>query len=286
MFSEYTLDTVKRFATKNDTSQSTISELWLNHSDTIHHDKGLILFDNITFILSADQHIRLAENWQHFVTGSMLFTPVNLPFYMDERLNKQLDTPFVAVHLQLNQAILRDVINHIKPHKSTLPQGVQSYPIGPDICDCLSRLLHLLNQDNNTFLANIYKQELYYHLLNSPLCASLQHLTNPHSPLAKIQQICLWIENHLDEPFGVPELAKRCAWGETQFYRYFKQITGMTPVQYQKSLRLNHAKNLMMNEKKSVSEVAYQVGYESVSQFSREYKRHFGVNPKDDKNTA
>lgn len=116
----------------------------------------------------------------------------------------------------------------------------------------------------------------------SPLFSDLWALTKPNSPQAKIQKAFLWIENHLNQGFKVADLAKQVYWGETQFYHYFKTITGISPIAYQKSLRLNVVRDLILKEKLSVSQVAYQVGYDNLSQFSREYKRMFGVSPSGD----
>lgn len=277
MFHQATLDTVRHFATPNQAHPSKIEYLWLNHTECFAPQEGFILLDNIAFILSAHQRIKLAQHWYHLTSGMMLFAPINLPFYMD---NQDCHKSVTAVHLTLDIELLNRTLIHIPPPKNPVIHSVELVPICAKIADCLTRLIDLLHADNIHFLAKLYQEELYYYLLHSPLSNTLRHIANPHTPLAKIQRICREMQTCVHEKIHMPDLAKQLCWGETQFYRYFRQFTGLTPLQYHKQLKLNYAKNLILNKNLSISEIAYQVGYESPSQFSREYKRYFGVNPR------
>lgn len=103
---------------------------------------------------------------------------------------------------------------------------------------------------------------------------------NQNSQLQKIKKVSDYLKQHWADKVSVAQLAILAQMGESSFYHYFKAITGFTPLQYQKAIRLNHAKKMIENKVFSISQIAYEVGYESISQFSREYKRMFGVSPR------
>ncbi|OPH38288.1 Arabinose operon regulatory protein [Moraxella lacunata] len=275
MFCQNTLGIVKKFSTPTIASPSHLQGFWLNHAVQNQSYDGKILFSNVGFCLSGQVKLS-TNNTSHLISaGDMIFTPINLPVVANVPQNKHNDE-VLALMLALDETDIARVSAHTSP---TSKSDEYIALIDDNIADCLYRIIHLLSQDNAQFLANIYRDELLYLLLNSALGSNIKQLANPNSPLVKIKQACQWIQLHFDQPFKVADLAKQVHWGETQFYRHFRHITGLTPIGYQKAIRLNHAKSLILKENLSISEAGYQVGYESISQFSREYKRAFGVSP-------
>lgn len=147
--------------------------------------------------------------------------------------------------------------------------------------NCLTRLIEQLDNPNIA-LAELYKQELIIHLLGTPLGEYLVAFANQNSQLQKIKKASDHLHAHFADKISMSELATLSGMGESSFFHHFKIITGFSPLQYQKSLRLNHAKELILKGDLSISQIAYNTGYESMSQFSREYKRQFGVSPSDE----
>ncbi|MDO4451184.1 MAG: helix-turn-helix domain-containing protein [Moraxella sp.] len=282
MFSQTTLDTVLQFATPNCAKPSHIDGLWLNYANQNTYFSDHIQLSSINFCLHGTLNLFVNQTWQTISVGDMVFTPIHLPVSANFLPKNQNDI-FLAVHLQLDETVLMSIINQLPHNKSHPEQTDHTAPISPAIADCISRLIALLPQENPQFLANLYIQELYCHLLYSPFGVSLAQLVSPNSVLYKIKHICRFIDTHFHQSFRVGDLAKLGAWGESQFYHHFKHITGLSPIAYQKMVRLNHAKSLILNKGLTISQVAYEVGYESVSQFSREYKRQFGISPSLDK---
>ncbi len=144
------------------------------------------------------------------------------------------------------------------------------------------RLIRLLDYPNDIeFLASLIQQEIYYRLLSAEQGNKLRKLVVDGSHTHRIAQATDWIKSHLNEPIMVESLASRCGMSVSGFHQHFKEITQLSPLQYQKSLRLMEAKRLIKihGQGAQISQIAMQVGYESPSQFSREYKRQFGVSP-------
>ena len=149
--------------------------------------------------------------------------------------------------------------------------------------DSFERLIGLLHYPNDIyFLAPLVLQEIYYRLLNAEQGEKLRQLVTNGSHTHQISQATDWLKRHLNETVVIEELALKVGMSESGFYQHFKALTGFSPLQYQKSLRLMEARRLIRLGDKQVSQIALDVGYESPSQFSREYKRFFNVSPSQD----
>lgn len=141
-------------------------------------------------------------------------------------------------------------------------------------------MIRLLDYPNDIdFLASLIQQEIYYRLLSVEQGNKLRQLVVSGSHTHRIAQATDWIKSHLNQPIMVDNLASRCGMSISGFHQHFKEITQLSPLQYQKSLRLMEARQLIKMHGAQISQIAMQVGYESPSQFSREYKRLFGVSP-------
>jgi AraC-like DNA-binding protein len=145
------------------------------------------------------------------------------------------------------------------------------------------RLLELLDEpDAIPVLAPLIQREIHYRLLMSDQAAKLRQIASVDGQGHRIAKAIDWLKLNYALPLRVEELAARVQMSTPTFHHHFRQLTAMSPLQYQKWLRLNEAKRLMLNEHLDVSSAAFKVGYESPSQFSREYSRLFGVPPKRD----
>jgi transcriptional regulator GlxA family with amidase domain len=145
------------------------------------------------------------------------------------------------------------------------------------------RLLELLDEpDAIPALAPLLQREIHYRLLVSTQAAKLRQIASVDGQGHRIAKAIDWLKLNYAEPLRVGELAARVQMSTPTFHQHFRQLTAMSPVQYQKWLRLNEAKRLMLSEHLDASSAAFKVGYESPSQFSREYSRLFGSPPKKD----
>jgi len=150
----------------------------------------------------------------------------------------------------------------------------------PTMNDALLRFVRLVEApDDEPLLAPMIKRELTYRVLQSEHGAVLRQFARADSRLSQIQRAVKWIRAHLAEPLPVETLAGVAAMSVSSFHRHFKAVTGLSPLAYHKQMRLQEARRRLLVEPGAVANVAFSVGYESVSQFSREYARQFGMPP-------
>lgn len=146
--------------------------------------------------------------------------------------------------------------------------------------DCVLRLARLLETPQDvSFLAPMIRREIYYRLLRSRYGAAVAQLGRSGSHLQRIAAAIQQLKSNYHKPLQVEELARQAGMSASSFYAHFRAVTSMSPLQYQKQLRLMEARQIMLVEMRGAASTAYRVGYESPSQFSREYARMFGNPP-------
>lgn len=156
-------------------------------------------------------------------------------------------------------------------------------PTNPKIVEAGIRLLNLFAEpDEADLLIPLVLDEIFIRLLQSDIGALVAQIGVTDSNLQKVSRAISWVRDHYAQPMKVDQLASQVNMSVSSFHQHFKAVTTMSPLQFQKELRLHEAKNLMLSKMMDVSSASLQVGYASVSQFSREYSRLFGVSPSKD----
>lgn len=270
------LQSVLSKTSKNTAWQTPIHGLTIYSTNQHGQVSGILQKPSLSVMLQGEQSVTLGEKVYYFKARQMLFCPVNLPIIA------QIHNPNREWHLVMSLDFDLDLLTNIstripkKPHKN---QSIQ-WTLTDRMYDCVLRLLNLLDfPDDISVVAPLIIQEWYYYLWISEQGAYLQELVGQDGKFAKIRHATQILEQNFLGHINMIELSEKVGMSKSVFYSEFKAVTELTPLQYQKSLRLNYAKNLILKENLSVSEVAFAVGYESVSQFSREFKRAFGVSP-------
>lgn len=162
---------------------------------------------------------------------------------------------------------------------ATLP-AIATGAAEPDLLDAVTRLLRLLDQpDDAAVLAPLFEREILWRLLTGPHGESVRQIGLPDSDLSHVSRAIGWIRENYAEPMRVDDLAQLSAMSSSAFHRHFRAVTAMSPLQFQKRIRLQHARSLLAAHPGDVAGVGHLVGYESVSQFNREYRRLFGAPP-------
>lgn len=191
--------------------------------------------------------------------------------------------PYVAVNLSLDQNTLSDLLANL-PRLAVMDQltTFDSVPASEPLLEALDYLVALLDSpDDITALAPSREREVIYRILQGAHGPMLWQFAHRQSRLMRVKRAVDWIEGHFDQPLPTQLLADMASMSIPTFHRHFKAATGMTPLQYQKAARLQTARRLLL-ENVEVASAAYTVGYESSSQFSREYQRHFHIRPSKD----
>ncbi|WP_396436116.1 AraC family transcriptional regulator N-terminal domain-containing protein [Limnohabitans sp.] len=197
------------------------------------------------------------------------------------------DHPYVALVFLLDMDLLRTLASETTPVRAGPSSSPFSIAVSPSDGEMEAALLRYLvqSESDNTrqLLAPITRREIHARLLLGPQGEQLQRLLWHETTASRIFQATRAIQSDLSSPIAVGDLAQRAAMSHSAFFEHFKAVTGTSPLQYQKELRLLHARDALRTTKDKVSEVAFRLGYESASQFSRDYARKFGCAPKQDR---
>jgi transcriptional regulator GlxA family with amidase domain len=165
-------------------------------------------------------------------------------------------------------------------------RGLAVTPIAPQLRDAVTRLIELLDDPQDVpAIAPLVFREITYRILVGlvgPQGPRLRQIASAGAPAHRIAEAIRWLKGHIAEPLRIETLAKKVGMGPSALHLHFKNITAMSPLQYQKQLRLQEARRLMLGEGLDAAQAAFRVGYESPSQFSREYRRLFGAPPRQD----
>jgi AraC-like DNA-binding protein len=195
--------------------------------------------------------------------------------------------PCLTIILELNTSIFSELLAGLPSSgteglydKTSSWQGMAVVDADPHVLDAFLRLTDLLNSPvEQSVLGPLIIRELHYRLLQGPLENQLRMIHTRGSRSYQITQAIHWLKNNFTKPLHVKDLAKMVNMAPSTFRRHFLQLTTMSPLQYQKRLRLYEAQHIMLTEGMDITQAAYSVGYESITQFNREYKRMFGEPP-------
>jgi AraC-like DNA-binding protein len=188
------------------------------------------------------------------------------------------DSPYLSVGLALNKSVLMDLMSGSQGGPRT---GVfAAAPATSDFVDAWARLLRLMQTPEHiSALAPVYEREILYRVLSGPQGWRLRQVCESPGRGTSIHRAIVWLRSHYAKAISIDTLAAKSAMAVTTFHRQFKRITGLSPLQFQKHLRLLEARKRLVHSSLPVSQVAFEVGYESASQFNREYARFFGTPP-------
>jgi AraC-like DNA-binding protein len=159
-------------------------------------------------------------------------------------------------------------------------RGMATGELTAPLIGAFQRLIDVLTEARDIpILAPIIQREIHYRLLVGDQGGHLRQMTTVGSRSHRIARAISWLKSHFAQPFRIDDLASQVNMSKSTFHHHFRTVTAMSPLQYQKWLRLNEARRLMLTERFDAATAALQVGYESASQFSREYGRMFGAPP-------
>ena len=218
-------------------------------------------------------------------TSQFLITSLNLPANSEVRVASAAQ-PCLGLVLKLDIRVLAELIaqgNFPSRGDRSVGAGVGIGTATPALLAPIARLVELLEEPAAIpVLAPMIHREIHYRLLGSDQAAKLRQIASVDGQGHRIARAIDWLTLNYALSLRVDELAERVQMSTPTFHHHFRQLTAMSPLQYQKWLRLNEAKRLMLNEHLDAASAAFRVGYESPSQFSREYSRLFGAPPKRD----
>jgi AraC-like DNA-binding protein len=194
------------------------------------------------------------------------------------------EAPYLAANLYLDPAVISALLLEMSDMREPpIDTGFRISKAGPELLDVWRRLIGLLDRPHEIpVMAHHLEHELMFRLLKGPQGALLRQIAGTDSRLSHVRRAMRWIREHFAEHLSIDVMATVASMSVSVFHRHFKAVTGLTPLQYQKHVRLNEARRRLVSEHGAAATVGFSVGYESASQFSREYKRLFGASPRRD----
>jgi len=230
-------------------------------------------------VLRGTKVLTMGANRFELVAGTCAASSFGLP-YSHQLTGATPDHPYVGVSLHLDIDLLARVMLDMPKREDRWTCAVAAGDLDGLVGETFVRLVGLLNTPEDVgMLARQYESELYYRLLQSPMGDTLRQIGQRNDRLRQIKAAADWLGFNNREPVVIPDLAASAGMSVTSFHRHFKAVTGYSPLAFQRHMRLMEARKLLVAGSANIAGVAYEVGYQSPSQFSREYKSMFGSSP-------
>ncbi|TQJ06459.1 AraC family transcriptional regulator [Kribbella jejuensis] len=237
-----------------------------------------------TFALVAQGRKRLALGSEVFEygAGDYLVVSVELPV-TGHFVEASVDEPCLGVGLELRAEAIAALLLDVADKPGAPVRGLVVSRASDELVDAVVRLLRLVDSpDDARVLAPLVQQEILWRLLRGTQGAAVRDIGLADSSLSHVARVIRWIREHYAEPFRIDDLADMAGLSTSAFHRHFRTVTELTPIQFQKKIRLQEARLRVVGLGEDVTSAGYAVGYESPSQFSREYRREFGTPPSRD----
>ena len=237
----------------------------------------------LCIVAQGRKQFMLGETIYQYDPLHYLVVSVDVPI-IGQVLEASATNPYLCLRLDLDPVVLSALIldaggDDTAPHDvpgSSLHLDV----VTPDLLDAATRLVHLLAVPRDiAILAPLAEREILYRLLHSSQGVRLRQIGRAESKMQQVNRAIGWIKKNFRQPFSIEHVAAEARMSASALHEHFKTVTAMSPLQYQKQLRLQEARRLMVSLSMDAATAGHEVGYDSPSQFSREYRRLFGAPP-------
>jgi len=269
---------------ENKRTETGIPRVAMVQGDIPEHQLAAVYDPMVNLILTGSKTMTVGERTYHYDPATYFVMSVGLPAVGSVH-PAATGEPYLAVSLTLDPIILSALIRDLPLEVcSTLfGSGFSVAPVNDELLDAWVRMLRLMDRPNEiAALAPSYEREILFRVLQGPLGWMLRDIASPDTALSRIGVSINWIRSHFSEPIKIETLAEMATLSVSAFHRHFKAVTALSPLQYQKRIRLMHARSQLFSGHGNATSVAFGVGYESPNQFSREYARLFGLPPSKD----
>lgn len=232
------------------------------------------------FVAQGRKRATLGASVFHYDPSSYLVASVGLPV-MGTVIEASADQPYMSIQLDLDAAELQELaLNYPRAADSVPAAGLTLNRMTPGLVDAATRLVALLDApDDIAALAPLAMREILYRLLTGPNGGAIHAMTQADSRHSQIARAILWIRAHFKDGWRIDDLAGIAGMSRSAFHEHFKAMTAMSPLEFRTQLRMQEARRLMVSDGLDAANAGYHVGYDSPSQFSRDYSRLFGAPP-------
>lgn len=285
MLNSRLIDLIKPLVREDGLTKTSIANVCLMKSSKSLPRMPLMYRPGLTIIAQGHKIGYLGDREIHYNSGHYLVQSLPLPFECETFASP--DGPLFGVSIDLDPALLSELISEDKDDEASFPitySSMSAVPMSQEMESALIRLVDALHDPKTAKLMGESRvREVIFAALQSPEAFALKELVLNQGRFSRIAQTIKWMQHQLDQEVRVEQLAEDVNMSVSSFHHHFKMIVGSSPLQYLKRLRLLKAQMLLNRGHMNVSQVALEVGYKSIHQFSRDYKRYFGVPPTKDK---
>ncbi|WP_175639343.1 AraC family transcriptional regulator [Metabacillus schmidteae] len=276
---------IERHSGRNGTQLTSIPSLYFSHYCYATGPNYGVYKPSLCIIVQGMKEVLLSQELYRYGPADYLVASVNLPI-TGQVTEASAEAPYLALKLEFTPSEILDVLREFQMEadkKGNAKRGMYVSKLDQPLLDAVTRLARLLDSPNDIkVLAPLIRKEIIYRALHGEHGSMLKQIAIAGSSTHQISDVIKHIMKNYEKSFKIEELAELANMSVSSLHRHFKVVTAMSPIQYQKQLRLQEARSLLLTESSDAADVAFRVGYESPSQFSREYSRMFGLPPKED----
>ncbi|HCI6528757.1 TPA: AraC family transcriptional regulator [Klebsiella quasipneumoniae subsp. quasipneumoniae] len=269
----------------NKATETGIPRVAMVQGEIPEHRLSAVYEPMINLILTGSKSMTVGNKTWQYDPATYFVMSVDLPAVGKVCADEKTGAPYLAVSLTPKPEIIAELLDDMpavdKMHLYNA--GFSVAPVTSELLDAWLRMLRLINKPEEiSALAPAYEREILFRVLQGPLGWMLRNIATPESHLSRIYRVINWLKLNYMQAVRVEELAAMAALSVSAFHRHFQAITALSPMQYQKRVRLMQARLRLATTGDSITAIAHSVGYQSHTQFSREYARHFGLSPSSD----
>lgn len=276
---------IERHTGSNGTNATDIPSLFFSRYSNVTGPNYGVYHPSLCIVVQGMKEVLLAQERFKYGPADYLIASVNLPI-TGIVTEASSEIPYLALKLEFTPNQILDVLRDSQmkvEKKENAKRGMYVSRTEPSLLDAVIRLARLQDSpDDIPVLAPLVTKEIIYRVLKGQHGVVLEQISIEGSSASQISEVIEYIMKNFDQSFRIEEIAEKANMSVSSLHRHFKEVTAMSPIQFQKQLRLQEARSLLISESSDAAEVAFRVGYESPSQFSREYSRMFGLPPKED----
>jgi AraC-like DNA-binding protein len=273
---------VERHTVVDGSHETAVPALQLYRSSVASEHSAVVYEPALCLVAQGAKEVLLAGQRYRYDPAHSLLVSVDLPVTACV-VEAEPGRPCLVVRIVLDPAVVGELLAEgtTAPPPSAPVRGLAVSPVEPVLLDAVTRLVSLLDSPQDiTPLAPLVLREITYRVLTGPQGARLCQIAAAGAAAQRIARAIRWLKEHFADSLRIAALAKHVRMSPSALHLHFKSVTALSPLQYQKRLRLQEARRLMMGDGLDAAEAAFRVGYESPSQFSREYRRMFGAPPR------
>jgi AraC-like DNA-binding protein len=267
---------------RNSHGPTAIDGLTITATDAPTAPRAGIAEPSLGLVIQGAKRTVSGDRVLDYAAGEFLIAQLDLPV-TGQVTAASPECPFLGIGIRIEPAEIAAMLLDAAVAPGGTPArapGIAVAAAGDSLLDALAHLASLLDSPHDApVLAPLYRREVLWRLVTGPQGTVVRQIGLADGNLAHITRTVRWIRDHHDDTIRVGQLSALAGMSESTFHRHFRAVTRMTPIQYQKAVRLQAARLALVSGGRDVAEVAHAVGYDSASQFSREYRRLFGVPP-------